>query len=109
MHAAFAPFAKLGNHVLCKENDGRGPADELVVFRIGIRGDQPEHCGAVGRSNRHQPMTGLKAGIKSQIESELIQVKGQTAILIFHKNIDRVDAQVGILPVQADVHIRDRE
>ena len=75
MNSALAPFAVLGNHVFGKENDGRDPADEFVVFRIRIRRDQPEHRGAVGRGNRHQPVTGLKAGIQSQIESELIQVE----------------------------------
>ena len=36
------------------------------------------------------------------MESELIQVEFQAAILISDKNVDGVDAEVGILPVQAN-------
>jgi hypothetical protein len=37
----------------------------------------------------------LEVGIKSQIESQLIQVESQAAILIAHVNVDRVNAEVG--------------
>jgi hypothetical protein len=38
------------------------------------------------------------------MESELIQVEFQAAILISNINVDGVNAQVGILPVQANIH-----
>jgi hypothetical protein len=34
----------------------------------------------------------------------LIQVEFQAAILISNKDVDSVNAQVGILPVQANIH-----
>ena len=103
MNSALAPFAELGDDVFGKENDGRGLADELVVFRIGIGRDQPKHRGAVRRGNRDQAVTGLKAGVQGQIESELIPVELQAAILIFDKNVDCVNAEVGVLPVRRTV------
>ena len=97
VNSALAPFAELGNDVFGQEDDGRGPPDQLVVFRIGIGCDQPQHRGAVRRRDRYQAVTRLKAGVQSQIESELIPVEFQAAILISDKNVDRVNAQVGVL------------
>jgi uncharacterized protein (TIGR03437 family) len=102
MNSALGPLAVFCNDILCKKNDGRGPADEPVVFRAGIGRDQPEHRGSVGRSNRHQAMTGLKACIQGQIESELIHVELKTAILILDKDVDSVNPQVRVLAVQAN-------
>src|ERR1700733_14575859 len=98
MNSALAPFAKLGDDVFGKKNDRRVPADELIVFRIGLRRDQPENGGAVRRGNRYQPVTGLKVDIQSQIESQAVPVESQAPILIFDKNVDCVNAEVGILP-----------
>jgi hypothetical protein len=47
-------------------------------------------------------VTGLKPGVERQIESKLGQVEIQAAILISHEHVDSVDAQVGVLPVQAN-------
>src|SRR5271154_161563 len=99
---ALPPLAVLRNHILSEKNDRRGPADQLVVVRVGIRRDQPEHRGSVGRGNRHQAVTRLKVRIQNQMESELIHVEFETAILIFDKDVDSVNPQVGVLAVQAN-------
>jgi hypothetical protein len=46
-------------------------------------------------------LTGLKARVESEMESELIQVEAQTSILVPNKNVNRMNPQVRILPVQA--------
>ena len=102
VNSAFAPFAELGDHVFGKKNDRRVPADELVFFRLGVRGDQPQHGDAVRRGDGDQAVAGLKADIQSQIESQPIPVEFQTPILIFDKNVDGVNAEVGILAVQTN-------
>jgi hypothetical protein len=103
VNSALAPFAKFGDDVFGKENDWRGPADELVVLRIELRRDQPENGGAVRRGDGHQPVTGLKVDIQSQIESQAIPVEFQTPIMLFDKNVDGINAEVGILPIEANV------
>ena len=50
-------------------------------------------------------MSGRKTGIEGQIESKLVPIKFQAAILIFDKDIDGIDAQVGDFPVQANVRL----
>jgi hypothetical protein len=102
MNPALVPFAVLGDDIFGEKNDRRGPADEFVVLRIGSGRDQPEHRSSVGRGNRHQAVTGLKTSIESQMESKLIQVEIQAAILIANKNVDGVNTQVRVLPVQAN-------
>jgi hypothetical protein len=78
----------------------RRPADELARLRAGFRFDQPEHCGAVGRGDRHQAFAGLKAGVQRQVESKLIQVKPQAALLISNENVDVAYAEIQILSIQ---------
>ena len=102
--SALAPFAEFSNDILGKEDDRRVPPDQLVFIRLGIGHDQPKHRRAIGRSNRDQTITGRKAQVQRHIESKLLPVELQAAILIANVNIDRVNAQVGVLPVEANVH-----
>jgi hypothetical protein len=44
----------------------------------------------------------LKADIEGQVEAELIQVEVQAAVQIANKDVDGVDAEVGVLAVEAD-------
>jgi hypothetical protein len=92
---ARAPFVKLGRNIFGDEDDLRRPADECVVFRVGLGCDQRKHGAAVGRSNRHPALTRSKADITDQTESKLVQVKSQTLILIANKDVNSVDAEMG--------------
>ena len=98
---ALAPFAKLGGDIFGDKNNLRGPANELVLCRIGIGRDQRQDRRAVRRRYRYPALAGLQAGIKRQIEPQLIQVESQASILIANINVDRVNPEIGITPVHS--------
>ena len=100
--AALAPFAVLGNYILGDESDVRGLADELALFRAGFWRDEREVRGAVGRSDGYETAAGLNAGVKDQLETELIEVKAKAAVEIADVDRNRLEAQVGVLAVQAN-------
>ena len=70
-----APFTVLCGHIFGDENNPRGPADELVLFGIGLRRDKREDGSAVGSGHCYPTIARLKPGIKSHLESELIYVE----------------------------------
>ena len=98
---ALAPFAELGGDIFGDKNNLCGPANELVLCRIGIRRDQRQHRRAIRRRDRYPALAGLQAGVKCQIETQLIQVEPQASILIAHINVDRVNPEIRITPVRA--------
>ena len=49
--AALAPFFELGEDIFGQEINLSGPANELVFFRIGLRGDKRQQGSAVRRSD----------------------------------------------------------
>jgi hypothetical protein len=55
---------------------------------------------AIRSRDRYPALAGLQAGVKCQIEPQLIQVESQAAILIAHINVDRVNPEIGITPVR---------
>src|SRR5713226_9293374 len=101
-NSALAPFAVLGNHILGDKGDRRGPADELDLFRAGFRRDEREVRGAVGRGDGYKTTAGLTAGVKDQLEAELVEVKVQAVVEIANVNRNRLKAQVGIPAIQAN-------
>jgi hypothetical protein len=96
--AAFGPFLELGSDIFGDKNNLRGPADELVLLRVGLGDDKRKDRGAIGRGDGNPTVTGLKPGIKGQMESKLIQVEAQAAILVTNENVNAVKAQVQVLP-----------
>lgn len=98
-HSAFTPFAELGGDILGHKNNLRGPANELVLYRVWIRRDQRQHRRTIRRRDCYPTLAGLQARVKCQIEPQLIQVKPQASILIAHINVDRVNPEIGITPV----------
>jgi len=93
--AALGPFEELGGDVFGDEDDLGGATDELVLSGAGLGGDQRENRGAVGRSNGDPAIAGLQVGVVGHMESELVEIKAQAAVLIAHENIDTVKAEVG--------------
>src|SRR5260370_27273232 len=86
---ALAPFAELGNQIFGDKGDVSGLANELVLFRARLRRDEGEVRGAVGRGNGYPATTGLNAGIKDQLEAELIEYKAHAPAGITNLNRDR--------------------
>src|SRR5467141_252709 len=101
-NAALVPFAVFGNHILGYKGDVCGLADELVLFRAGFRSDEGEVRGAVRRGDGYEPTARLNAGVKDQLETELIEVEAEALLEIADVNRNRLEAQVGVLAVQAN-------
>src|SRR6266566_1703244 len=99
---ALAPFAVLGNYILGDKGDRHGPANELVLFRTGLRRDEREVRRTIGGSDGYEATIGLNAGVKNQLEAELIEVKAQALLQIADENRNRLEAQVRILAIQAN-------
>src|SRR5260370_38576989 len=99
---ALAPFAVFDNHILGDKGDVSGLANELVLFRAGFWRDEGEVRGAVRRGDGYETAAGLNAGVKNQLEAELIEVKAQAAVEVANVDRDRLKAQVRVLAIQAD-------
>src|SRR6266567_898524 len=101
-NSPLGPFAVLGNHILGDKGDRHGPANELELFRAGVRRDEGEVRSAVGRGDGDRATAGLNAGVKDQLEPELFEVKVQALVEIANVNGDRLEAQVRVLAIQAN-------
>ena len=95
MNAAFGPFLKFSDNVFGDEDDLRGAANELVLRGVGLGSNEGENGGAVGRGDGDEAVAGLKLGVVSEVEIELIEVEAKTAIEIANEDVDAVDAEVG--------------
>ena len=101
-NSAFAPFAVLGNHILDDEGDRHRPANEFVLFRAGLRRDERKVRCAVGRGHGYEAAIGLNAGVKDQLEAELVEVEIQAEVEVANVNRNRLEAQVGIPAIQTN-------
>src|ERR1700732_290020 len=99
-NAPLSPLAVRSHDIFSHKRDRRGLTDQFVLIRVGFRCDQGEHGGAVRWSDSYQALSGLKTHIKGQIEPELIHVEPQTSVLIADENVDRVNAEVGVVAIQ---------
>jgi len=97
-NAAPGPFLKLGGDVFGNENNLRRAANELVLLGVGLGSDEREDRAAIGRGDGDPTVARLKACIEGQMESELIQVEAQAAILIANENVNAMETEVQVLP-----------
>ena len=98
-HTATTPLA-IGSHDIFGDKSNRSAlTNQLVVIRVGLRCNQGDHCGAVWRRDSNPTLPGLKANIKGQIESKLIEIEPQASILIANEDIDRIDAEVATIAI----------
>ena len=93
-HPALGPFLKLGSDIFGDKDNLRGAADEIALTRIGLGNNKRKDRGPIRRGDRHPAVTGLKPGIKGQMEAQLIEVETQTSILIAHENVNAMQAKV---------------
>ena len=94
--ASAAPLVVRGWQVFRHEHNLRGATNQPILRRMLVRLNQREHSGAVGRRHGNEPLTRLDARIERQLESELVEVKAETALLVSDVHVDRVHAQEGI-------------
>ncbi len=73
----------------------RGTADELVLDRIWLGGDEGKNGGAVGRSDGDEAFAGLELGVVGEVEAELVDVEAEAAVLVADEDLGGVDAEVG--------------
>jgi hypothetical protein len=50
----------------------------------------------VGRRNAYPALPGLKADVKGQAESKLVDVESQASILVANEDVDRVNTEVWV-------------
>src|SRR5882724_6749345 len=99
---ATPPLGISRNDIFCHKSDRRGLANELVLIRIGLGRNQGENSRAVGRRDAYPPLSGLKAHIEGEVETELINVEPQTPFLIANENTHPINAEVGGVAFQRD-------
>jgi hypothetical protein len=66
------------------------------LYSWALGGDQHEHRGTIRRFDGYPAAAGSKPGIERQIESKLIHIELETAILIVDIDVDGVDSEVGL-------------
>src|SRR5437870_13749551 len=101
-NSALGPFAVFHNHILSDKRDRRRPANELVLFRAGLRRDQRKVCGAVRRGNGHKTTNGLNARATARLAAEWCEGESQGERETANVNGHRLQPQVRGLAVQAD-------
>src|SRR5713226_6875456 len=93
-NSPLSPLAVRSHDIFRHKRDRSGLTDQLVLIRVGFRCDQAKHGGAVRGRNAYPALSGLKTHIKGQVESELLHVEPQAAVLIADENVDCVNAEV---------------
>ena len=101
-HAALGPFKIFREHIFSDKRDVRGPADELVLRRVRLRRDEREVGGTVGRRDGYPSAARLRVTIKNEVEAQLVQVEAQAGFQFAHKDSHRLNAQKGLLAIQAN-------
>ena len=94
---AFGPFLKFGEDIFGDEDDIGGAADEFVFGGLGFRDDEGEDRGAVGRRNGNEAFAGLELGVVGEVEAELVHEEADAAVVVADKDVDALDAEVGML------------
>src|SRR5262249_20205568 len=67
---------------------------QLLLPRPRLRCNQRQQRAAVRRRNGDPTLARLQAGVKGDIESELVHKEAQTEVLIPHINVDGVNTKV---------------
>ncbi len=92
--AAERPLFVFRDDIFGDEDDLRGTANELVLHRIWLGGDEGKNGGAVGRSDGDEAFPGLKLDVIGEVEAELVEVEAQATVEIADEDLGGVDAEV---------------
>src|SRR5258708_35485156 len=87
-NSPLSPLAVGSHDIFGYKCDRSGLTDQFVLIRVRFRRDQGEHGGAVPGRNSSPAQSGLKAHIKSPVESELIHVEPQASAPMPNQNAD---------------------
>jgi len=92
--AAEGPLFVFRDDIFGDEDDLRGTADELVLDRIWLGGNEGKNGGAVGRSDGDEAFPGLKLDVIGEVEAELVEVEAEAAVEITDEDLGGMDTQV---------------
>jgi hypothetical protein len=93
--AAERPLLIFRDDIFGDEDDLGGTANELVLGRIWLGGNEGKNGGAVGRSDCDEAFPGLKLDVIGEVEAELIDVEAEAAVLIADEDLGGMDTEVG--------------
>ncbi len=99
-HAVAAPFFELGDYVFGQEDDLSRTADKLVFIGAGLRSNEREYSGAIGRSDGEGIFDGGERDIKGQAESQLIQIELPAAFFVANENGNGSQSEVGVVAIR---------
>ena len=92
--AAEGPLFVFRDDIFGDEDDLRGTADELVLDRIWLGGNEGKNGGAVGRSDGDEAFPGLKLNVVGEVEAELVEVEAEAAVEIADEDLSGMDTEV---------------
>ena len=101
-NAAAAPLLKFREDVFGDESDLRVAADEFDLLRFGIRRDEGNIAGAVGRSDHGVGASGSGASVKDEMKAKLVDKKTEAAIEVVNKYGYGLKTKIRIFPVEPD-------
>ena len=99
-HAVSAPFFELGEDVFGQEDDLSRAADKLVFIGAGFRSNEREHSGAIRGSDGERIFGGRERDVKSQAESQLIQVELPASLFVANENGNGSETEVGVVAIR---------
>ena len=102
VNAAGAPFVVFARYVFGDEPNDSLLVNERLDVGLGFGERQADVCIAVGGSDFNPASPVFECVVYGDTESELIDVEPQAAFLVADVNDNKVQAQVGILPVEAE-------
>jgi hypothetical protein len=71
-----------------------GTANELVLDRIWLGGNEGKNGGAVGRSDGDEAFPGLELDVVGEVEAELVEVEAETTVEIADEDLSGMDTEV---------------
>jgi hypothetical protein len=101
-NALLAPLIVFGHHIFRYEHSVLAAPNQFVFRRIAFGSNKPKNRVAIRRRDPHPASSRFIALIQYEAKSKLVDVEVQTLVLIADEHIDAENAQVGILPVEAD-------
>ncbi len=94
--AAEGPLFIFRDDIFGDEDDLRGTANQLVLYRIWLGGNEGKNGGAVGRSDGDEAFPGLKLDVVGEVEAELVEVEAEAAVEVADEDLSGMDAEVGL-------------
>ena len=100
-HTVCTPFVEFGGHIFGDEVDIGVATNQSVRVTVGLGLGQREAGIAVGGRDLNPSASGRENLVDDQAETELVGVETQASLLIANENHDKMQADVGVLLIEA--------